>query len=801
MSARIKQDLVAVALLIVLALAVFYRLLLQPTAGFYSEICDLPALNASLKTVLVRSFQETGEIPLWNPYICSGMFLAHDSQTAAFYPLHVVLYLLPPEEMDAILSWLTVVHVMIAGVTMYAYARWHRLEALPAFVAGAGYMLAGKWLLHLCTAGHYPMVGLAWVPLVLLCLDKAIRGASVWWSCLGGVVFAILILGSHPQVIFYSGLLAAMWSLGTALETAGWFGQPKRRSVSKALFAWLGLGTVTVGIAALLAAVQLIPNVEVIPYGSRSLGMAATESLRLTFWKILMLVGPPMGDPFWENQGGIGVLWFASAIMALVVGTRRAWFQWSVCLLVIFYGVGGSALLQELPGFSFFRCPGRMLWFAAIPISLLTGETVQALFMGSPVPSRSLAVCRVILLVVTISGLAAMPLVGAMLRVVGQATVPLQQYWPAGLLSVGIAMYLVLYFLGSRGALGGYAYTAVLVADLWLLIHPFLMVREYDEVLQKSACLQWVKERTRDGHRVLDRDLLKYTGSGPVGLTLPMVYGVEAVRGWHSLDVLRYKEYVAFIADRDIPTWQKDVIVNTPIVNKHLLDALAVKYVVQPSDREFAVVGEKPLAGDERWQKVYEDANPIGSYNVMSFPRITKLPPYAVYENREVLPRAWIVGRAIPEPERARVRTTLKGMDLRSCVMIAGLDQPEEYALTQTHCEAVLRQANRLVYRTRSDGPGFLVFSEVWFPGWRCWIDGEEVPVLRANYALRAVRLPAGEHEVKMVMAPASFWWGKVISLATLAVLLGWAGAWVVYVWRKRAGKQVHGHGEQATLR
>ena len=47
------------------------------------------------------------------------------------------------------------------------------------------------------------------------------------------------------------------------------------------------------------------------------------------------------------------------------------------------------------------------------------------------------------------------------------------------------------------------------------------------------------------------------------------------------------------------------------------------------------------------------------------------------------------------------------------------------------------------------DGPaGFLVVSDTWLRGWSATLDGESVPVLRANYAFRAVGVPAGRHEV-----------------------------------------------------
>jgi hypothetical protein len=55
------------------------------------------------------------------------------------------------------------------------------------------------------------------------------------------------------------------------------------------------------------------------------------------------------------------------------------------------------------------------------------------------------------------------------------------------------------------------------------------------------------------------------------------------------------------------------------------------------------------------------------------------------------------------------------------------------------------------VYKTQSDEDGILVLSEVWYgEGWTAYIDGGETPLFRANYILRAIELPRGEHTVEL---------------------------------------------------
>lgn len=62
---------------------------------------------------------------------------------------------------------------------------------------------------------------------------------------------------------------------------------------------------------------------------------------------------------------------------------------------------------------------------------------------------------------------------------------------------------------------------------------------------------------------------------------------------------------------------------------------------------------------------------------------------------------------------------------------------------------------NRLTYKSRSDKGNIAVFSEIYFPwGWKATIDGKEAPIGRVDYVLRAMRLPAGEHEIVMTFDP-----------------------------------------------
>ena len=79
--------------------------------------------------------------------------------------------------------------------------------------------------------------------------------------------------------------------------------------------------------------------------------------------------------------------------------------------------------------------------------------------------------------------------------------------------------------------------------------------------------------------------------------------------------------------------------------------------------------------------------------------------------------------------------------------------------------------ANRLAYDVSSQNGGIVVFSDIYYPGWKATVSGEEVPVARANYILRAIRVPAGNHRVVFEFDPQTLHITETIAYCALALL------------------------------
>ena len=75
-------------------------------------------------------------------------------------------------------------------------------------------------------------------------------------------------------------------------------------------------------------------------------------------------------------------------------------------------------------------------------------------------------------------------------------------------------------------------------------------------------------------------------------------------------------------------------------------------------------------------------------------------------------------------------------------------------------------------YSVESEKGGVLVFSEVYYPGWTATVDGQEVELGRVNYALRALRVPAGQHEVVLTFRPKTLTLTNGVAYAMIAGML-----------------------------
>ncbi len=85
---------------------------------------------------------------------------------------------------------------------------------------------------------------------------------------------------------------------------------------------------------------------------------------------------------------------------------------------------------------------------------------------------------------------------------------------------------------------------------------------------------------------------------------------------------------------------------------------------------------------------------------------------------------------------------------------------------------------NHLTYQSSASAEQLAVFSEIYYDkGWNAYVDGKLTPYVRANFVLRAMKVPAGEHKVEFKFEPATYYTGEKIALAGSILLFLFVGA------------------------
>ena len=98
---------------------------------------------------------------------------------------------------------------------------------------------------------------------------------------------------------------------------------------------------------------------------------------------------------------------------------------------------------------------------------------------------------------------------------------------------------------------------------------------------------------------------------------------------------------------------------------------------------------------------------------------------------------------------------------------------------------SLLENKNDLInYESSSSANQFAVFSEIYYPkGWKAYIDDKETPIVKVNYLLRGLSVPAGKHKIRFEFKPESYALGNTLSLISgiLSYLLLIGGLFLLY--------------------
>lgn len=709
---------------------------------------------------IIKCFKQ-GLLPLWDPNLMCGMPLAGYPQYGVFYPLNLLLILVPSEIPLTIPTFelFSILHVVIAGLGMYYLCRTIALSPMASFVGGIVFMFSYFMILYMVWLNNF--MAYAWLPLFMGLLISGLAAKDPKHRTVryvgAGMVFGVLGLASPAQPMIFALLIFAAILAHDIVRD--WPGRNLQRYLLHRLPALLA---VVVGIS--IVAISLIPIMEFQPHATRFLGEAGTISggARMSFegfTKYYLEPGTLFGL-FLPNfvHGTAGGLYFGFVPVVLSIfgiaqfRTNRYCSLFVVVMAVaLFYSIGAFTwlpnLFYQIPLLNQIRESDRYLLLVALAVPPLGAMGFDRLFRtpdSSSMVSRTevfvkgllvflAVICSIILIyAVFLNGVSLLPLLDKL----------------AILFLVALCFDMILRMIVKHGP----SLSAQIVV---VLLSVF-------ELFQLSAPMYGgtiLKKSTFDPDQYLRG--IHYTDSIKAQNEIFRVAPVESDKGWpypvNAGDITGLQQTFGYA--NPILT---DFFVyrNRVGFSSHYYDILNVKYFITDKNSDSRMANA-----------LAQDTNLV----------LTNRGEIGVYLNRNYLPRAFFVDGAViagsDRKERVMGLIEQRDFDPRVLAVFEEAIAPEDQEVLRNSPPRRMAgddvriadySPNTIRLSALTTTARFMVLSELYYPGWIAKIDGREAHIYRADRILRAIVIPPGSHEIVFEYTPQSFRAGAVISVLTI---------------------------------
>ncbi len=663
-----------------------------------------------------------GRLPLWNPYVGLGRPFLADIETATLYP--PTLLVLPCGIIGG-----TVASVFLhQALAIYGGVRLGRLigtSAAASWLVGIGFALGSPVAGRLATGMVEVYFSLCWWPM-LLWLGARLQDR---WNARIASGFAasvgMAVLAGNPPMLYVEilGLVVFL------LFRQSWAGNAAQ--LRQSLCNMLGVAASGL-LGAALAAVQLLPFLELLGQGNRPLassGFATADGMQAITWLSLMIPASSTFGTNWEYNLHVGLVpLFAAAAMLLTFRDRNTRAFFGLGLVGALMAAGGHTpflgwALHVVPGASALRLPSRYgLWLT----TAILGAGALALSREPTRPLIPLLLCFLASMV-GISWLG-FQMAGAR---IGVASFVLTHVAFVAVAAALVGLWCDRRPRGGSLRLVGGALTALCALN-WLWAISLEAPRYSDQGFQTHD---------REVRMALD-ELHLFPGNGvPPRLSFNpgdvredagMIQGFGSYTGYANPFLARVWTYLHVAAG--IPLSGVDFIqMPEPIYDK------------APGFGSISLAGRFDHKG----------------HSLEIFTRTD--------------PRAYLVFDDVVSPDwetAERWMSVQRDFHHRAYLETGVSDFTPHHGTTSSNAVITQFAPERISVRTQAPISGILVLAEAWYPGWEARVEGAPTPVFPVNGWMRGVIVPPGAHTVVYNFRQQHLGPGFALSLIAAALLL-----------------------------
>ena len=679
-----------------------------------------------------------GDLPLWNPYQLMGLPFLAIPHTGLLYPGNLAYAIFGPAVGSEVVWGL---HSAFAAFSMWLLARHFGISSIGGVVAGLTFAWSGWMSFQVALPGL--ISGMSWLPLTVLLVERSLSGRR--FAAMGlSLAVACQILNGATEFFVYNMYVAALFTLAR-------LGSGFARRGPRLTFKLGGMLIVAVVAGVALSGVQLFPSLELVSLGSRT-QVARPLSWYLEWGAIAPseFVSKALSSATMVSMGflplvGLGFCLFDNRHRKLAL------FLSALALLAALLVFGGPVyeLYHRTPIGQLFRRPMKLLHIYSFAMSLLAGIVVTAVerwiderrsvgqMWRTPEWLAGIAIVLVGIAWQVGHDEVASYFVGAGLLLLGFGIVRDPRVRRVMLFSLVVIQGISLFFGISHKAVRPFADTELFDREADLFAD--LMTRAEHDRIFLSSRLWFFPDLTQKQGTV--RRARLSTAHQPLTTLREAVFFERAAPS--------ERELYQFIGGYE-PTEQ---------ANWKLLDLTSARYYIarrgSPTDEYLGQLGPPEITSKR----------------------------YRVFERDTPTPRAYFVGSArvvageeevldwIESPAFRPARDVVLEADAE--LSVGAFGSRARGRVPRNRVSVLRDEPERVTLEVDAPMAGFLVLTDLYYPGWRAELDSEDVMIHRANYLFRAVRVPAGRSTVEFLYEPASLRWGLASTgIAALALTI-----------------------------